>query len=262
VRASGGPAKTVEGEAPLTPEDLAARDPDGPPSEYDWDAHLGRLEDDAAAVAEAAAEAERAALAGGDEWVPAEGELDRLASPPLVDDEPAFLKPRWDEVDPALHDYRNPPPSRGSTWSNIRVKSAWPQFEDGERLRTEGGWIRFDQRAFNVTANLFEPATDFAYGRLDLDVVAAIAPAISQLGAVARLLEAADGVVRLKYDGPAKHRVGMEAYATMLVRAAYPALESLTFEATQVSDYLDGGRETWEGMCPEPLYKNPLISDP
>ena len=92
--------------------------------------------------------------------------------------------------------------------------------------------------------------TSVSQRSLDLDVVAAIAPVLATLGNVARLLEAADGIVRIRYDGPAQQRVGMEAYATMLVREAYPELTSLKFEATFVCDYLDGGRETWEGMAP------------
>ena len=85
----------------------------GPLREFDWDAHLDRLETDAQAERDAVAEAERSALAGGDEWAPGEGEVERLAAPRIVDDEPSFLKPRWDEVDPAEHGYRAMPPSRG-----------------------------------------------------------------------------------------------------------------------------------------------------
>jgi len=245
-----GPAVTLPGEELPTPASLALLDADGPPNEYDWDAHLNRIEADTAALITTEAAREAAAMAGDDEWVPEVGQLEALRADALIDDEPYFLKVRWDEVDPSLTDYRDMPPSRGSSWSKIRVKSAWPQFEDGERLRTEDGWTRFDQRAFNVTSNLIVPSTEFTYGELDLDVVAAIAPVLATLGNVARLLEAADGIVRIRYDGPAQQRVGMEAYATMLVREAYPELTSLKFEATFVCDYLDGGRETWEGMAP------------
>ena len=95
-----------------------------------------------------------------------------------------------------------------------------------------------------MTNNLFEPARDFTYGKIDLPVAAKIAPALEILGSVVQLLEASDGVVRIKYLGQAKNRVGMEAYATGLVRDRYPELETLTFEARHVSDYLDGADVT------------------
>ena len=87
---------------------------------------------------------------------------------------------------------------RAIAGSRIRIKSDWWQFEDGERLKTEEGWTRFDQRAYNVTNNLFEPARDFTYGPIDLPVAAKIAPALDILGSVCQLLEASDGVVRIK----------------------------------------------------------------
>ena len=121
-----------------TPEERAARDADGPLKEFDWDAHLARIEADDEEARAAAAEEERLALAGGDEYLA--DDLDQLTPQPVVDDEPEFLKPRWDEVDPADVDFRNPPASRGATWSRIHIKSDWWQFEDGERLKTEEGW--------------------------------------------------------------------------------------------------------------------------
>ena len=106
-------AETVEA-APLepqmvaapveTPEERAARDEDGPLKEFDWDAHLARIEADDERARAAAAEEERQALAGGDEWLG--DDLDQLQPEPVVDDEPEFLKPRWDEVDPADVDFR------------------------------------------------------------------------------------------------------------------------------------------------------------
>lgn len=224
----------------LTPEEMAASDPDGPLKEFNWDAHLARLEDDAAAERAAVAEEERKALAGNDEWIPAEGQLSRLAAQEVVDDEPDFLKPRWDEVDPALYDYRNMPPSRGASWSRIRIKSDWWQFEDGERLKKEEGWTRFDHKGFNVTAGLFEPTLEFTYGHMDLDIVAKIAPALESLGSICQLLEAHDGVVRIKYTGLAKNRVGIECYAKSLIEELYPELESMTFDARHTHDYQDG----------------------
>ena len=173
-----------------TPEERAARDEDGPLKEFDWDAHLARIEaDDEKARAEAAEE-ERLALAGGDEYLA--DDLDQLTPPPVVDDEPEFLKPRWDEVDPADVDFRNPPASRGATWSRIHIKSDWWQFEDGERLKTEEGWERFDHRGYSVPEGLFEPTLEFTYGKLDLDVVERIRPAMDILSGCS-LLEAADG---------------------------------------------------------------------
>ena len=86
---------------------------------------------------------------------------------------------------------------------------------------------------------LFEPTLEFTYGKLDLDVVERIRPAMDILSGCS-LLEAADGVIRIKYMGPARNRVGVEAYATGLVGDLYPEMTSLTFEARFVSDYLDG----------------------
>ena len=143
-------------------------------------------------------------------------------------------------MDPAEHGYRAMPPSRGASWSRIRIKSDWWQFEDGARLKKEEGFVRFDHKGFNVTNGLFEPTLAFDYGHLDLDVVSKIAPAIETLGSICQLLEAHDGVVRIKYTGLAKNRVGIEAYATGLVRDLYPELETLTFDARHVSDYQDG----------------------
>ena len=238
--AEEAPEVTVFAAPVLSSEEMAARDGAGPLREFDWDAHLDRLETDAQAERDAVAEAERSALAGGDEWAPGEGEVERLAAPRIVDDEPSFLKPRWDEVDPAEHGYRTMPPSRGASWSRIRIKSDWWQFEDGERLKKEEGFVRFDHKGFNVTNGLFEPTLAFDYGHLDLDVVSKIAPAIETLGSICQLLEAHDGVVRIKYTGLAKNRVGIEAYATGLVKELYPELETLTFDARHVSDYQDG----------------------
>ena len=220
-----------------TPEERAARDEDGPLKEFDWDAHLARIEADDEQARAAAAEEERQALAGGDEWLG--DDLEQLTPQPVVDDEPEFLKPRWDEVDPADVDFRNPPASRGATWSRIHIKSDWWQFEDGERLKTEEGWERFDHRGYRVPEGLFEPTLEFTYGKLDLDVVERIRPAMDILSGCS-LLEAADGIVRIKYMGPARNRVGVEAYATGLVGDLYPEMTSLTFEARFVSDYLDG----------------------
>ena len=87
-----------------TPEERAARDADGPLKEFDWDAHLARIEADDEQARAAAAEEERQALAGGDEYLA--DDLDQLTPQPVVDDEPEFLKPRWDEVDPADVDFR------------------------------------------------------------------------------------------------------------------------------------------------------------
>ena len=220
-----------------TPEERAARDADGPLKEFDWDAHLARIEADDEEARAAAAEEERLALAGGDEFLA--DDLEQLTPPPVVDDEPEFLKPRWDEVDPADVDFRNPPASRGATWSRIHIKSDWWQFEDGERLKTEEGWERFDHRGYSVPEGLFEPTLEFTYGKLDLDVVERIRPAMDILSGCS-LLEAADGVIRIKYMGPARNRVGVEAYATGLVGDLYPEMTSLSFEARFVSDYLDG----------------------
>merc|ERR1712129_493230 len=110
---------------------------------------------------------------------------------------------------------------------------------DGERLKTEDGWDRFDHRAYNVTNNLFEPTRDFKYGPIDLDVVATIRPALDILGPLCSVLEASGGVVRLKYAGQAKNRVGVEAYAGGLIEDLYPALTSFCLDARFVSDVLD-----------------------
>ena len=40
--------------------------------------------------------------------------------------------------------FRNPARVQSATWSRIHIKSDWWQFEDGERLKTEEGWERFD----------------------------------------------------------------------------------------------------------------------
>lgn len=234
---------TVWAEPVLSSEEMAAQDEEGPIKEFDWDAHLARLEANAQGERDRVAEAERAALAGSDEWLPEAGVVERLAAPVVLDDEPDFLKPRWDEVDPAEYGYRNMPPSRGASWSRIRIKSDWHQFEDGERLKTEEGFVRFDHKGFNVTAGLFENHRTFDYGPIDLDVVKKIGPALEALGSVCQLLEAHDGLVRIKYTGLAKNRVGIEAYATGLVEDLYPDLTDLTFDARFVSDYQDGSLE-------------------
>lgn len=233
----------VVSEAVETAKEREARDAGGPLREFDWDAHLKRVEEEEDALRDEATEEERVALAGGDEWT---GDAEALRPAAVVDDEPAFLKPSWDEVDPQEVDFRNPPPSRGATWSRIHTKAAWHQFEAQEgafgdvRLKTEEGWERFDQRGYTVSENLFEPSLEFTFGRLDLDVVERIQPAMGALGSICTLLEAADGIVRIKYAGPARNRVGIEAYATGLVGDLYPDMTDLSFEARFVSDYLDG----------------------
>ena len=91
-------AEAFDAQSLDTPAQRAAKDEDDPLSEFDWEAHLGRVEEDAEAEAREAAAAETAALGAWDA-----DDAAALASPPLLDDEPDFLKPRWDEVDPALY---------------------------------------------------------------------------------------------------------------------------------------------------------------
>ena len=135
--------------------------------------------------------------------------------------------------------YRDLPPSRGRSWSRIRLKSEWWQFDDGQRLKTEDGFCRFDYRAFNVSAGLFEPVEDFTYGHIDLQVVARLLPALRVIGDICILLEAHDGEVRFKYTGQARLRVGIEHYARGLIEQHYPQLHTLTFDALHVRDHLD-----------------------
>ena len=154
--------------------------------------------------------------------------------------EPEYLtQQRWDDVDPSATNYRNPPGSRGATWSRIRLREDWWQFDERGELRTQDGWTRFDHRAFNVSNSLFEPARGTDFGDLDIRVVAKLLPALQVLGNVVQLLEARDGVVRFKYWGPAVHRIGIEAYARGLIQESYPELDRLTFDAARVKDHLD-----------------------
>mmetsp|Transcript_2158 Transcript_2158/g.7682 ORF Transcript_2158/g.7682 Transcript_2158/m.7682 type:complete len:240 (-) Transcript_2158:1-720(-) len=204
----------------------------------DWDAHLVALAALEAKDADAVVAEEARRMAGADEWLPSSAEA-ALVAPFETTDEPAFFRKGWSDVDPSTTNYRNPTNSRGATWSRIRLKEDWWQFHDDGTIKSEEGWSRFDHRAFNVSSALFEPVTETRYGQIDLEVVARLLPVLRILGATVQLLEASQGVVRFKYFGPAQYRIGIQAYATGLVREQYPELHNLEFDAIRVMDTWD-----------------------
>lgn len=212
--------------------------------DFNWDKHLARLASDDIAD-RARRRAEEAELLG--EWEPTtEEDLDLMASVGgedafALESEPSIFRQRWDDVDPEEHNYRNVPNNGGCSWSRIRLRSDWWQFDQRSKLKEDQGWVRFDMRAFNVPDAAFDATPAFSFGHIEPIVAAKLLPVLEILDSTVVLLEARpDGYVRLKYRGLAKHRHGIEAYARGLLAQSYPELTQLEIESHQVADPWDG----------------------
>lgn len=156
------------------------------------------------------------------------------------DSEDPRFKPRWDPDPPSKYNYKNPPNSGGGfTWDKIRDRAEWHQFDENLRLKTEEGWHRFDYKEVQVREDLFDVnAANLTHGHIDPRVVERIQPCLTVLGKAVELLEADDGVVRFLYHGLIRDKVGVEAYAKMLMEEnGYPEIKSVLCECRRVRDY-------------------------
>lgn len=209
--------------------------------EFNWDKHLGRLAIDDENERDRRRAEEDEALG---EWEPEnEEDVDLMLSVGGDDafalvSEPSIFKQRWDDVDPESSNFRNVPDSVGATWSRIRNRADWWQFDARNRLKD--GHRRFDFREFDVPDCAFEARPEFEFGYIDPVVAAKIMPALKVLDATVALLEAHDGYIRVKYQGWARHRHGIECYAKGLIKDTYEDFKELEFETLQVVDPWDG----------------------
>lgn len=210
------------------------------PEAFNWDEHLSRLanadQEDRARRRE-----EEASVLG--EWEPTTQEdLELMASVGgeeafALESEPPSFHQRWDDVDPEEHNYRNVPNGAGYSWSRIRLRSDWWQFD--ENLKLKDGHARFDVRSFEVPDAAFEGRPDPEFGHIDPIIAAKLLPTLTVLDATSLLLEANATHATIQYRSLAKHRHGIEAYARGLAEKTAPDVH-LTFTAFQVVDAWDG----------------------
>ena len=67
----------------------------------------------------------------------------------------------------------------------------------------------------------------------------AIAEPLRVFGAVVELIDTQDNIFTFKYKGPIRERIGMEAWARMLIKEAYPDTVEVSFVTNRVRDNRD-----------------------
>ena len=80
---------------------------------------------------------------------------------------------------------------------------------------------------------------DTSTGQVDPSVLVQIQPVLDVLAGSVELLEACDGKVRLLYHGLIRNQIGMQAWATQLMREAYPDLDKVVLCTTRMRDPWD-----------------------
>lgn len=71
---------------------------------------------------------------------------------------------------------------------------------------------------------------------VDPHVLSTVSRTLSVLGPTAQLLSSIDGTFRFKYNGPVKHRAGMEAWCEKMLREDGAAVRGVRFECRRTRD--------------------------
>mmetsp|Transcript_25157 Transcript_25157/g.50165 ORF Transcript_25157/g.50165 Transcript_25157/m.50165 type:complete len:213 (+) Transcript_25157:1103-1741(+) len=71
---------------------------------------------------------------------------------------------------------------------------------------------------------------------VDPGVVSTVSRTLAVLGSAAELLSAVDGTFRFKYNGPVKHRAGMEAWCEKMLREDGAEVRGVRFECRRTRD--------------------------
>jgi len=205
---------------------------------FDWDEHLGEIVGDDLKDQADLDDEQREELAAGNEWIPKDDDEEEYVDTIYNDDEDLDLpRQRWDDVDPEAYNYRNPPAGEGTSWSRIRLRSDWFQFDRKGNLLPE--FERFDVKSFTVPDSLFDPELVYEFGHIDVFVLTKLTDALNTLGGTVKLVSASPTFLRFKYLSDAQHRVGIEAYANGIIKRVYPDID-IYFDSLRTVDPVDG----------------------
>mmetsp|Transcript_15139 Transcript_15139/g.22730 ORF Transcript_15139/g.22730 Transcript_15139/m.22730 type:complete len:268 (+) Transcript_15139:51-854(+) len=206
---------------------------------FDWDAHIGHIVDEEMTLK---AEQRREELKTLGEWQPESDAEAMLVPEDDWDLDPDIPRQRWTDVDPEAYEFRNPPDSSGATWSRIRLRSDWFQFDDQLQLKED--YVRFDVKKFTVSATLFQPNTLFEFEPIDPLIAAKLLPVLRVFGGTIKLLGASQTRLKFKYLSDAKNRIGVETYAKGVIAEILPSITEIQFDSVYTVDRTDGAA-TW-----------------
>ena len=74
---------------------------------------------------------------------------------------------------------------------------------------------------------------------LKIQIKKVIAEPLRVLGSIADLIDTQNNIFTFKYNGPIREKIGIEAYAKMMITDVYPETEDVRFLTNRVRDLRD-----------------------